>query len=233
MTNHLDILCAGGFRAAMEALAPRFEAAHGLRLALTYATPAATRAHLEAGLPFHAGVVVASVLAKAQADGLATPAQNFKLAVSPLGLGTPEGGPALSVATLADLGATITALESIALSDPKAGTNVAKEVLAAADKLGLGEVLRARAIFINGPGSVVSGAVAQGHAQAVITLSSEIVPIEGIRFVGRLPQEMQTEYAMQALVADAAPPVALALMDYLRGEEARDIMRGVGLEPCS
>ena len=60
VTDHLDILCAGGFRAAMEALAPRFEAAHGLRLALTFATPAATRTHLEAGFPFHAGVVVAS-----------------------------------------------------------------------------------------------------------------------------------------------------------------------------
>ena len=229
MTDHLDILCAGGFRAAMEALAPRFEAAHGLRLALTFATPAATREQLAAGFPFHAGVVVASVLAKA--DGLAAPAQNFKLAVSPLGMGTPEGGPALSVATVADFGASIAALESIALSDPKAGTNVANEVLAAADKLGLGESLRARVLFINGPGSVVSRAVAQGHAQAVITLSSEIVPIEGLRFLGRLPQEMQTEYAMQALVADTAPPAAKALMDYLRGEEAREIMRGVGLEP--
>ena len=233
MTDQLDILCAGGFRAAMEALAPRFEAAHGLRLALTFATPAATREHLAAGFGFHAGVVVASVLAKTQADGLPTPAHSFKLAVSPLGMGTPEGGPALSVATVADLGVTIAALESIALSDPRAGTNVANEVMAAADKLGLGESLRARAIFINGPGSVVSGAVAQGHAQAVITLSSEIVPIEGIRFLGRLPQEMQTEYAMQALVAEKSPPAARALMDYLRGEEAQEIMRGVGLEPCS
>ena len=233
VTDQLDILCAGGFRAAMEALAPRFEAAHGLRLALTFATPAATRAHLEAGFAFHAGVVVASVLSKAQADGLATTSSSFKLAVSPLGMGTPEGGPALSVVTVADFGASIAALESIALSDPKAGTNVANEVLAAADKLGLGESLRTRAIFINGPGSVVSGGVAQGHAQAVITLASEIVPIEGIRFLGRLPREMQTEYAMQALLADTAPPAAQALMDYLRGEEAREIMRGVGLEPCS
>ena len=232
MIDQLNVLCAGGFRAAMEALAPRFEAAHGLRLALTFATPAATRAHLEAGFPFHAGVVVASVLAKAQADGLALPASSFKLAVSPLGMGVPEGGPLLSVETVADFGAAVATLESIALSDPKAGTNVANEVLAASDRLGLGELLRARAIFINGPGSVVSGAVAQGHSQAVITLSSEIVPIEGVRFMGRLPQEMQTEYAMQALAADTAPPAALALMEYLRGAEAREIMGGAGLEPC-
>ncbi len=233
MTDQLNILCAGGFRAAMEALAPRFEAAQGVSLALTFATPAATREHLAAGLPFDAGVVVASVLAKARADGLATPTNSFKLAVSPLGMGAPEAGPWLSVASVAELGATIAALESIALSDPKAGTNVANEVMAAADALGFGEALRARAILINGPGSVVSARVAEGLAQAVITLSSEIVPIKGIRFLGRLPKEMQTEYAMQALVTEMAPPAAHALMDYLRGAEAREIMRGVGLEPCS
>ena len=233
MTDQLNILCAGGFRAAMEALAPRFEAAQGVSLALTFATPAATREHLAAGLPFDAGVVVASVLAKARADGLATPTNSFKLAVSPLGMGAPEAGPWLSVASVAELGATIAALESIALSDPKAGTNVANEVMAAADALGFGEALRARAILINGPGSVVSARVAEGLAQAVITLSSEIVPIKGIRFLGRLPKEMQTEYAMQALVGDMAPPAAHALMDYRRGAEAREIMRGVGLEPCS
>ena len=232
MTDRLDILCAGGFRAAMEALAPRFEAAQGASLALTFATPAATRQHLASGLPFHAGVVVASVLEKARADGLPTPSTSFKLAVSPLGMGAPEAGPWLSVATVAELAATVQALESIALSDPAAGTNVANEVMAAADKLGFGEALRARAIFINGPGSVASARVAEGHAQAVITLSSEIVPIEGVRFLGRLPQEMQTEYAMQAMLADGAPPAAQALMAFLRGEEAREIMRGAGLEPC-
>ena len=233
MTDRLDILCAGGFRAAMEALAPRFEAAQGVSLALTFATPAATRQHLASGLPFHAGVVVASVLEKARADGLPTPSSSFKLAVSPLGMGAPEGGPALAVGTAAEFGKTIDALESIALSDPAAGTNVANEVIAAADRLGFGEALRARAIFINGPGSVVSARVAEGHAQAVITLSSEIVPIKGVRFLGRLPQEMQTEYAMQAMVADGAPPAAQALMAFLRGEEAREMMRGAGLEPCS
>ena len=82
MTDHLNVLCAGGFRAAMEVLAPRFEAAHGVSLALTFATPAATREHLAAGLPFDAGVVVASVLEKARADGLPTPASTFKLAVN-------------------------------------------------------------------------------------------------------------------------------------------------------
>ena len=34
------------------------------------------------------------------------------------------------------------------------------------------------------------------------------------------------------VVAAGDSPAAQALMEYLRGEEAREIMRGVGLEPC-
>jgi hypothetical protein len=33
------------------------------------------------------------------------------------------------------------------------------------------------------------------------------------------------------MLADGAPPAAQALMAFLRGEEAREIMRGAGLEP--
>jgi molybdate transport system substrate-binding protein len=229
LAKQLKILCAGGFRAAMDRLAPLFEAASGTSLALTYATPGRTRELLAEGFAFDAGVVVASVLARAKADGLPATGADFKLAVSPIGMGVPEDGPALSVASLADFAATLAALESVGLSDPKAGTNLANEVIASASQHGLADTLRAKALFIDGPGSVVSARVAAGLAQAVITLSSEIVPIEGVRFLGRLPAELQTEYAMQAVLPVRPDADASALMDFLRGAEARAVMEAVGL----
>ena len=190
MAKQLKILCAGGFRAAMDRLAPLFEASSGNTLVLSYATPGRTRELLAEGFRFDAGVVVAAVLAKARADSLPGTGAHFKLAISPIGMGVPEAGPDLPVGSLADFAAALAALESVGLSDPKAGTNLANEVMAAAQAHGLGEALRARAIYIDGPGSVVSGRVAVGLAQAVITLASEIVPIEGVRFLGRLPAEL-------------------------------------------
>jgi molybdate transport system substrate-binding protein len=215
----------------MDRLVPMFETQAGLRLSMTYATPGRTRELLADGFEFHAGVVVASVLSKAKAEGSTALGVHFKLAVSPLGMGVPETGPALPVGTLEEVAATIRALESIGLSDPKAGTNVANEVIAAAERCGFGDVLRAKALFINGPGSVVSAQVAKGFAQAVITLSSEIVPVEGVRFLGRLPAELQTEYALEALLPQAPQPTAQALMEFLRSPAARDVMQAVGLEP--
>ena len=101
MTEDLRILCAGGFRAAMDLIGPAFEARSGHRLVLSYATPGRTRELLDEGFAFDAGVIVASVLA---AYG-AAPGPHFKLAVSPLGMGVPEAGPALSVASVAEVAA--------------------------------------------------------------------------------------------------------------------------------
>jgi hypothetical protein len=46
-----------------------------------------------------------------------------------------------------------------------------------------------------------------------------------------MPAEMQTEYAMQALASANTSAPARKLMDFLRGDEARDMMRRIGLEP--
>lgn len=230
MTTSVKLLCAGGFRAAIEAIAPDFEKAFEIPLNLTFATPAKTREWLEAGFPFDAGIVVGSVLEQAARGGFGFSKNTFKLALSPLGLGVPENGPQLPVSTLEDLKTALDQLESIALSDPAAGTNVANEVLASAQAAGL-TALRDKALFIKGPGSVVSGEVAKGVAQAVITLSSEIVPIPGIRFLGALPPELQTEYAMQVLAPETPTEAAQKLITYLRGPKARHAMQAVGLAP--
>lgn len=231
MTDNLNVLCAGGFRAAMDLIGPAFEKQNGVALTYTYATPGKTREILESGFAFDAGVIVAGVLKKAQADGFAQNVTSFKLAIPPVGLGVPAGRDAPDVSSLTAFREAVAALPSIGLSDPKAGTNLGAETLAHADRLGFGAELRAKARMFEGPGSFVSAAVARGEADAVITLASEIVPIPGIRFAGRLPAELQTEYAMQALAPNPATHKAQALMDFLRSEEAKDMMRRVGLDP--
>jgi molybdate transport system substrate-binding protein len=233
VTEKLQILCAGGFRAAMDLIAPEFRKASGVELVLSYATPARTREQIEAGFPFDAGVIVAGVLKKAREDGLALDVSDFKLAVSPVGLGVPEAQLAPAVSTLDAFKRALDNIARLGLSDPKAGTNLGVETLALADRLGIGAAMRQKTILFDGPGSFVSAAVARGEADAVITLASEIAPIPGIRFAGKLPDELQTEYAMQAVTSKHAPPAAQALMDFLRGPIANDIMRRVGLEPAA
>lgn len=232
--DDLRVICAGGFFAAMKRIGPAFEAASGVRLALTYGAPARTRELMLGETGADVGVVVAATLKDVEAAGRLAPDSRFRVALSPIGLGVPSGRPHPDLSSLEAFRATILSASAIGLSDPKAGTNLANEVLAAAERQGFGAEMRARVRFVEGPGSVVSAEVAKGGFDFVITLASEIVPIDGVDYVGALPVAMQTEYGMDAAMMARAHhhASAQAFLTFLKTEAARGAMRDVGLVPA-
>ena len=226
--GELRIICAGGFRAAMEKIAPIYEKASGTNIILTFGTPAATREAVSKGSGFDA-VVVTSVSINAEAA--AQLHSRFVVAKSPVGIGFSPAFGAKPVGTLDEFVAAIRSARTIGLSDPKAGTNLGADILAAAEKLGLADYLRARARFVMGPGSVVSAEVAKGAFDAVMTLASEIITVPGVVWGGVIPDAMGlgTPFEGGIGASAAATEAARAFLDFLRAEEARAIMRGTGL----
>ncbi len=228
--NELRVICAGGFRAAMEKIAPRFEAARECKVILTFGTPAATREACVKGTGFDAVVVTSTSL---NDDARGRLGATFVVAKSPVGIGfSPQAG-ARPVGTLEEFRAAIRSLERIGLSDPRAGTNLGADIIAAADKLGFGADIRARAQFVMGPGSVVSGHVARGEYEAVITLVSEIMTVPGVVYGGPLPDAMGLGTPFEAGPAGQSKAQTEALakefLAFLRTEESQAAMRGTGL----
>ena len=224
----IRVICAGGFRAAMEKIAPLFAAADGAKVALTFGTPAATRELCVKGTGFDAVVVTSTSL---NAEARAQLGSTFVVAKSPVGIGFSQAAGARPVGTLDAFKATIRSLNSIGLSDPKAGTNLGADIIAAADKLGFGDDIRARAQFFMGPGSMVSAEVAKGKYEAVMTLVSEIITVPGVVPGGLVPDEMGLGTPFEAGLAlkpDAAGP-ASAFLAFLRKPEARKLMEATGL----
>ena len=226
----LHVICAGGFRSAMEEIAPRFTQTTGVAIDLTFGAPAKTRELVSAGTGFDAAVVTLGRLnpeASAQLDD----ATRFIVAKSPVGMGLRMGLSPRAIDTVEGFSALIRSLPSVGLSDPKAGTNLGNDIIAAATRLGFGEDLRSRAHFIEGPGSVVSAAVAKGHPDAVITLVSEIITVDGVIFTGLIPDAMGLGTPFVAAVGKHAQSAAQAqqLLAYLRSDVALAVMKATGL----
>ena len=226
--NELRVICAGGFRAAMEKIAPLFEQASGCKMALTFGTPAATREAAIKATGFDAAVVTSTSL---NAEARAELRETFVVAKSPVGIGfSPQAG-ARPVSSLEEFIAAVRSLQSIGFSDPKAGTNLGADIIAAADKLGFGDDLRARAQFVIGPGSVVSAHVARNEYEAVMTLVSEIITVPGVVYGGPVPDAMGLGTPFEAGIAKRAQmsDAAADLLAFLRREESRALMRSTGL----
>jgi molybdate transport system substrate-binding protein len=228
--NELRIISAGGFKAAMEKIAARFEAVTGHRCAITVGTPADTRRLMSGGAPFDVAVVTGHTLTDAVAASI-DPHTRFSVAKSPVGMGVREDLAVPAIGSEETFRAAIASVSTIALSDPRAGTNLANYIMAAAADIGLRSELEAKARYIMGPGFVVAQRVAAGEADAVMTLATEIISASGIRYLGAIPDSMKLGTVFDAAIANAARDAAAAqsFIAFLRTAEAADIMRSTGL----
>ena len=228
--GELRVICAGGFKAAIEKIAPRFEATSGRKLAITIGTPADTRRLMGGGTPFDAAVVTAHTLTDEVAASIDRQSR-FSVAKSPVGMGVREtlAGPAIS--SEQSFRTAIAAVSTIALSDPRAGTNLAEQILAAATAIGIRAELESKVRYVMGPGFVVAKRVAAGEADAVMTHATEIISAQGIRYLGAIPDSMKLGTVFDAAIAKTAAdvPAAQSFLAFLRTGEAGDLMRATGL----
>ena len=228
--GELRVICAGGFKAAMEKIAARFEATTGRRSAVTVGTPADTRRLMGGGAPFDVAVVTWHTLTDTVAASI-DPHTRFRVATSPVGMGVREDLDVPAIGSEEAFRAAIAAVSTIAFSDPRAGTDMAKYILDAAAGIGIRSELEAKARYIMGPGFVVAQRVAAGEADAVVTLATEIISASGIRYLGTVPESMKLGTVFEAAIANAAADVsgAQSFIEFLRSAEAGDIMRSTGL----
>ena len=228
--GELRVICAGGFKAAMEKIAARFEATTGRRSAVTVGTPADTRRLMGGGAPFDVAVVTWHTLTDTVAASI-DPHTRFRVAKSPVGMGVREDLDVPAIGSEEAFRAAIAAVSTIAFSDPRAGTDMAKYILDAAAGIGIRSELEAKARYIMGPGFVVAQRVAAGEADAVVTLATEIISASGIRYLGTVPESMKLGTVFEAAIANAAADVsgAQSFIEFLRSAEAGDIMRSTGL----
>jgi molybdate transport system substrate-binding protein len=229
-TRELRVISAGGFKAAMEKIAARFEATTGRKCLVTVGTPSDTRRLMSGGAPFDVAVVTWHTLTDKVAASI-DPGTQFSVAKSPVGMGVRADLDVPPIASEAAFRSAIAAVSSIAFSDPRAGTDMAKYILDAADAIGMRSELEAKARYIMGPGFVVAQRVAAGEADAVMTLATEIISASGIRYLGTIPDSMKLGTVFEAAIAIAAADVSAAqsFIDFLRSAEAKDIMRSTGL----
>ncbi|HEU0062166.1 MAG TPA: substrate-binding domain-containing protein [Hyphomicrobiaceae bacterium] len=230
----LNVLCSGGFRAALVALAPTFATASNLTVAMHWGssvagTPTSIPARLERGEP--ADVVIGSSpsLVGLLEAGLLLPGHTRALARSGIGIAVRAGACKPDVGTVEALTRTLLACRSIAISTSASGIYLGKLFAALAIDGALGaKLIRAEA-------TPVAEIVASGAAEIGLQQVSELLPVAGIDLVGPLPAAVQEMTLFSAGVAagSQAVPAALRLIDFLAGPAAFASIEQAGMVPAA
>jgi molybdate transport system substrate-binding protein len=228
----LKILTGAGMAMPVRQLAATYGARTGDTVKVVSDTAGGVQKRMEAGEKFDLVIATTQVIdTLTQAHKVSSSHANLAQMVAGIAMRAGSTRPAIGDAV--QMKATLLAAENVSYVDPASGGITGVFFLQQADKMGVGDAVRAKAVLKpNGTG--VAAAVASGEAQYGVTLVSEMLPNTGVT-VWPLPDEIQmtTIYA-GAVASDAENALdASALLDDLRGPNGREASIKAGLKPVS
>jgi len=223
----LKVIAGGSMTASLKELAPKFEAASGHKLDLTFAaTPELIK--MSTGAPFDLGVVPVDVLKNEGARTKYTAAPPLNIARVGYGVAVKAGAPKPDVSTPDALKATLLKAQSITFIPESAAGAYVQKVF---DRLGIANEMKAKTKPQTTTGAITQ-AVAKGDAELGVFLTNVLIA-PGVEPAGPFPGDLQNELVFVGAVAaeskDAA--AAKAFLDYLKTPEAIAVFKAKGVTP--
>ncbi len=231
----IQVITSGAFSAALAQLVPAYErqstnkviVSHGASMGTA---PDAIPTRLARGEKFDVLILARPSLDGFADQGKVDPATRVDLAASTIGVAVRKGAPKPDISTVDALRKTLLQAKSIAYSASASGTYLSTELF---PKLGIAEQLKntAKKIYSERVGTVV----ARGDAELGFQQVSELLPIEGIDFLGEIPPEVQQTVFFSAGITRDVQNLEAAkdLIRFLTSAQAAPIIKKTGLNPVA
>lgn len=196
----------------------------GAEVEVVYEPTARLLTRIEAGEPADLAFLTAEAAVDLAAAGVLTGVR--EVARSFVGMAVRAGAPRPDIGTVEALRATLLAAPSLAYS--RAG---ASGIFFAAliERLGIADAVNARATVI--PQGFTAALAARGEVALAIQQVSELMAVEGVDIVGRLPEGANVGAVFSAGLFTGAAPDSHALLNRLLGAMDPAALQAAGLEP--
>jgi molybdate transport system substrate-binding protein len=234
-SEEIRVICSGGFTAAYQILAPRFEQITGKKIASAYGAsmgnaPDAIPQRLARGEPTDIIILARSALDEFAARGVVRPDSRIDLAESRIGVVVRAGAPKPDISTVDALRRTLLDSPSIAYSASASGVYVSTELY---KKLGIETEVAPKSRRILS--ERVAAVVARGEAEIGFQQISEIIGVQGAELVGPLPAAVQqvTVFSAGILTNARQPEAAAELIRFLASANAAETVASTGLDPMA
>ncbi|WET12181.1 substrate-binding domain-containing protein [Pseudomonas sp. D3] len=229
--EQLTVMTSGGFTAAYTLLGPQYAQRSRDTLDTVLGpsmgkAPEAIPNRLARGEHADVVIMVGYALDDLIKQGKVDKASRVELADSRIGLVVKAGAAKPAIGTDAELKAVLLKAKSVAYSDSASGVYVEKELF---KKLGM----PAKGTMIER--IPVAEQVAKGDYEVGLQQVAELLPVPGVTYVGKIPEDVQsvTRFAAGIPVNAEHPAQAKALLQYLASPEAQPVVQSTGLDSVS
>jgi molybdate transport system substrate-binding protein len=225
----VKVLAALVLQDALDPLVATYARERGPTVTVAYSTVGAIRKRLADGE--HADVVVLTTDAIDEMVRNGEVTVHARVAATLTGVAVRAGAVAPDVSSFDKFRAALLAARSIAYTDPKTGGAFGTYLGQELDRLGLAQMVNAKAVLRRGSHEIVA-AIAKGDAELGITFISTMVSTPGVKVAGRLPPPLLgSERFSAAMVRDStAGEAAAALVRALGNAEAAKVWTAKGFE---
>ena len=222
--SDLTVMQSLAFKEAYLELVPGFERATGHRVFTLWVPTAKIVATLEAGEAADLVIIAAAVVDALIAKGLAR--ERVDLATCGVGVAVRAGAPRPDLSSGEALKRAVLAAKSIVYSRGPSGVYLDGLF----ERMGIAGQIEPKLTRVQGEPS--GEVVARGEAEIGFQQMSELLPVAGIDVVGPLPAEIQeiTTFAATVLSKARAPDAARELIDYLKTDASKRVIRATGME---
>jgi molybdate transport system substrate-binding protein len=231
----IQVIASGGFTATYNDVVPEFEKSTGNKVVTAYGAsmggaPDSIPMRLERGEPADIVIMADTALDELTKAGKVVRGSRVDLVRSVIGMAVRKGTPKPDISSVDALVRALLDAKSIAYSASASGTYLSGELF---PRLGIAEKLKAKSHRI--VSERVGDVVARGDAEIGFQQVSELLPIDGIDYVGPLPDGAQKVTVFSAGIATGArnPEQARKLIEFLAAPAVYPAIRKYGLEPAS
>ena len=228
----LNIFSAGAAQAVVAQIADSFQRETGNQVVAAYGAVGAMHARIVAGEPADVIILSAALIDDLIRRGIVAQGSRVDLGKVGTGVAVRAGVPLPDVRTVASLRGNILAATHVLCPDPAVAT-AGKIVMSLLDRLGIADQVKPRLQFFpNGNTAMAHLAQHGGNLDMGITQATEIIPSEGVTFVGPLPAEVQTItiYSVGLAAASVQAELARSFIERLTGAEGRPLLQKAGYQ---
>jgi len=222
------VLMSGGFSAAYRDVLPEFERTTGITVTTTSglslgSDPNTIGAQLRRGVLADVVILSREGLGELMAEGRIVAGTDTDLAQTSLGVAVRAGAPKPDLTTVESFKQTLLRAKSVTFTSSTSGVYLTTVLF---PRLGIAGEMAGK--------STTAGvaAVARGEAEIAIQPVSELLPVPGVDFVGRIPSEIQKVniYAAAVVAGSKETGAAKRLIAFLSSEAATAAIRKSGME---
>ena len=226
----VEIVAASAMAGALHGLEPAMRT-HGLAPVFSFATAGIVHDRIAAGVSADVVIALPAQIDDLVREGLVIAGSRQAVARALLGAAVRAGAAMPDIATPDAARRSFLAADSLGFADPATGATTGIYFARLLREQGMEPALAGR-VHLFPDGTQAMEAVARGEIAMAAGQVSEIMPVAGVRLIGKLPSAWQLETTYEGGITSGAPDMEAArlVMELLTAPSAAPVLARSGLE---